>query len=368
MPDVTVRFRAADTLPARDLWSDIVAREPGSPPPAPAGRRVAAAIVALAVVIAGLAIAVRAFHRPHPVVPAGAVANGKILVYNLYASAAHQIWVMNPDGSGMRELRKLPANASLPAWSPDGKRIAFAIANSSSRPMEIWIAQADGSGAHVVFACADHFSTAKCHQVFDGLAWSPGGRQIAFLLGSLYVMNEDGTSLHRLYRLNLRTVSSPPAWSPDGRWILFPRTTGGAPGAGGAGNLYLAAADGSGIRQLTHCGPIGHATCAAVLPTWAPDGRSIAFADETTGAIRTIGVDGSNLRTLVTPPRGMWYRNPIWSPDGNDIVYEEFPMLGSKLPPIVTVYEMRADGSNPITLHVSGQPILLSWQRLPSQS
>jgi len=365
MPDVTERFRAADTLPARDLWSDIVTREPGSPPPAPAGRRVAAAIVALVVMVVGIAIAVRAFHASRPIVPAGAAANGKILVVNLSGDSAHPISVVNPDGSGMRVLRELPANASLPEWSPEGTQIAFAIANSSSLPTEIWIARADGSGAHMVFRCADHFSVATCHQPFDGLAWSPDGQQIAFLLGSLYVMNEDGTSVHRLYAPDVGIDSAPPAWSPDGRWILFAMTTRGAPGAGGADNLYLAAADGSGIRQLTHCGPVAHAKCAPAVSTWSPDGRSIAFADEATGGIRTIDVDGSNLRTLISPPRGMRYANPIWSPDGHRIVYEEFPMQGSKLPPIVTVYEMQADGSNPSSLHVPGEPILQSWQRLP---
>ena len=92
-------------------------------------------------------------------------------------------------------------------------------------------------------------------------AWSPDGRQIAFLRsGAIYVMNADGTRQRRLAR------GSAPAWSPDGRRIVFVREQ------GGDAEIYVMNADGSGQRNLTRN------AADEDDPAWSPDGRRIAFA------------------------------------------------------------------------------------------
>ena len=162
-------------------------------------------------------------------------ADGKTIRYGGYLA--------NADGSGHR---KLPRNVPLGgAWSPDGQRIAsvsvahsFADARNPTK-LGLWVTNADGSDARRV---APKATTGEP-------AWSPDGRRIAFRrydgqLGSigtsdLFVVNADGSGLRRLtnHAENVRWF----AWSPDGRTIAFLRN----------GEVYVLRADGTGERRLT---------------------------------------------------------------------------------------------------------------------
>ena len=123
--------------------------------------------------------------------------------------------LVNADGSGHSEL---PRNVPLAgAWSPDGQRIAvvsvahsFADARNPTK-LGLWVVNGDGSDARRVAAKAT-----------SGVpAWSPNGRRIAFRRFDLFVVNADGSGLRRLTRHaeNLRWF----AWSPDGRTIAYLR-------------------------------------------------------------------------------------------------------------------------------------------------
>ena len=140
----------------------------------------------------------------------------------------YDIYVMNPDGSGQRNLTRDPRwESSDGAWSPDGRKIAYARSDASSRPEtrpEIVVRNADGSGKRTLADGADP-------------VWSPDGRRIAFTKGradalddgessparleEIYVMNADGSEQRRLTRNEL--PDGGPEWSPDGQKILFSR-------------------------------------------------------------------------------------------------------------------------------------------------
>jgi Tol biopolymer transport system component len=100
-------------------------------------------------------------------------------------------------------------------------------------------------------------------------AWSPDGRLIAFVSerdgnAELYVMNADGTNPRRL--TDHTAVDRDPAWSPDGTRIAFSSER------DGNAEIYLMGTDGTGLARITASpAPDGH-------PAWSPDGNRIAFA------------------------------------------------------------------------------------------
>ena len=267
-----------------------------------------------------------------------------------------QLWVMNADGSGQRALTRDSAEKWSPAWSPDGRRIAYASSgtNYSSR---ISVNNADGSGRlrlsrgykydqQSAPAWSPDGRTIAFHGYDDGsywissvgadgigqrtltpgglgiaedggFAWSPDGRKIAFTnvhdVG-VYVMNRDGSGRHLLARTEAtdRTQdgafrTGDPAWSPDGRRIACISD----------GVLWVMNADGTRPRRLVD----SHADKPNGSPgdlAWSPGGRKIAFTQE--GQIFVVNGDGSELRKL-TDNGSASDVAPVWSPDGRAITF-----------------------------------------------
>ena len=133
---------------------------------------------------------------------------------------------------------------------------------------------------------------------------------------------------HRIATLSTRVgpgVSNwAPAWSPDGNWLAFARSTDGRRSF----HVYVMRADGSGVRQLTH-GRFDES------PAWSPDGRWIAYASAAgikivhpngrgTRSVRGTGVTGANYST---PYAAM----PSWTPRGR-LTYAFHPEISSDWP------------------------------------
>jgi hypothetical protein len=208
------------------------------------------------------------------------------------------VYRVAPDGSGLADLSR--AEAKDGDWSPDRSRIVF----ESTRFLAggIYVMAADGSD--------------PVHLAAGGKpAWSPDGSTIAFASSdSVTVMNADGTGLRVL------TAGSEPAWSPDGRRIVFTRGHCLADICGA--DLYLMAADGSGVQRLTNLSPFDGASA----PAWSPDGTRIAYArrccflvGEGSG-LATIALDGGLPHVLHV---GAIVGRPVWAPDGSAIAFAE---------------------------------------------
>ncbi len=161
-----------------------------------------------------------------------------------------EIYVMNADGSGQKNLTNNPAIDKNPAWSPDGKKIAFDSYRDGNQ--DIYVMNADGSGQKNL-----------TNDLINGgyPAWSPDGKKIAFDSyrdgnWEIYVMNADGSGQKRL--TNNPADDNFPSWSPDGKKIAFMSDR--------DGNLEIIVmnADGSGLENLTN-NPADDG-----YPSWSP--------------------------------------------------------------------------------------------------
>jgi TolB protein len=257
-----------------------------------------------------------------------------------------EIFVINADGSGLRRLTRNAAADGHPAWSPDGKKIAF-LSRRDGTGADVFVMNADGS---------DERNLTRKPGEEDGLEWSPDGRAILFSAvpsgqplwvgGSrsasgpyrdVYVMNADGSGQRNL--THTTEAEEYGAWSPDGRTIAFSANDGRST------RIFVVNVDGSGKRALTRASP-------ETFLFWSPDGRKIAFFD---GALSVVNADGSGLRHLA---RNVAFPtdNETWSPDGRKLIFVRLrhpsnpsPATGEPPPPsplpAADLWVMNADGS-----------------------
>jgi TolB protein len=149
-------------------------------------------------------------------------------------------------------------------------------------------------------------------QTMGVVTWSADASRIAFGRSGkqrgIWVMRTDGTQLRRLTRLN----DTDPAWSPNGRWIVFDRHTPKPP----SNTIWLVPAGGGTAKKLI-------AGVDDLTPTWSPDGRQIAFGEigsGETGSLWVMNADGSGAHAILHFNDFMTDR-PAWSPDGTEIAY-----------------------------------------------
>lgn len=119
------------------------------------------------------------------------------------------IFLMNPDGSGLERLTNLPISQYKPVWSPDGKKIAFIGLDSPTGSRGIYVMNADGTG---LFQVTHNLTSTECQCP----SWSPDGTRLAFASdhegnSEIYIINIDGTDLKRLTNDTRRDYS--PSWS-----------------------------------------------------------------------------------------------------------------------------------------------------------
>ena len=149
----------------------------------------------------------------------------RIAFASVRSGSLTELWVMRPDGSGQRRVGRV--NGEYPDWSPDGRRIVFDHMASGSGDWDIWVVNANGSGARPLVAWRGSKE--------QGGAWSPDGGWIAFQsdressdgLPRVWVARADGSNAHRL----TNRVGERPAWSPDGTRVVLPPTRCSSPHA-----------------------------------------------------------------------------------------------------------------------------------------
>jgi len=167
-------------------------------------------------------------------------------------------------GDTQRRLA-LGREAGEPAWSPDGARLAFTSGG------DLYTAGADGRAIRRL--TTDGANAAP--------AWSPGGTRLAYVrAGTLVTARPDGSAPTPIADGVIQAD-----WSPDGRRLVAVRRD------GEFAELWILDAAGGTARRLT----AGHDDLAA---RWSPDGRRVAFVRD--GDVWTVALDGTALRRVTT--------------------------------------------------------------------
>ncbi len=243
-------------------------------------------------------------------------------------SGGYQIYVMNGDGSNVRQLTNFPPPNSEPTWSPDGSMIAFTSGKDDINNFTLYAIDVDGNNARRLLepVAGDNWYP----------AWSPLGDRIIFQSNrdrnfELYTVMVDSGQLTRLTQND--RVDSMPSWSPDGRKIAF------VSDRDGDGEIYVMDADGTNVVRLTH------APGEDTQPAWSPDGTKILFISDRTGngEIYVMNADGSNqTRLTFTDTYGEW--TPRWAMRGTKVLFS------ANYTNDWEIYLMDLDGSNLIRL------------------
>lgn len=218
-------------------------------------------------------------------------------------------------------LDKLNSRIKSVAWSPDGKSIAFSLADEKSIESDIYVVEAncvnftDGCSSNAINI------TSSISGQIETPAWAPNGNHLAYGFRNdldssfnVWTIKINGYDIKRITNIG----GWFPVWSPDGKMITFTSDFQWEGGSEIWGNLFVVNSDGSNAHKLVDLLPDSFAG------DWSPDGEWIAFTSTDgqdmfgTGnelAIFKIKYDGGNLTRLGS---GTF---PKWSPDGKQIAY-----------------------------------------------
>jgi len=249
------------------------------------------------------------------------------LAYGALQGEGKEIFIADFDGANVKQITQNQSINLSPAWTPDGKKIAFT--SYLRRNPDLYLIDTDGKNLH-------RFSSHPGLNVSP--SWSPDAKQIVLMMGmegksDIYLLDANGNNPKKLTKGHGNEAS--PKWSPEGVSIAFVSDRSGSP------QIYIMARDGSHTRRLTFEGNYN------TNPSWSPKGDRIAFCGRAGGRfnIFTIGVDGSGLRKLTSNTGDN--ESPCWSPDGRYIAFSSNRTGVSK------IFIMNANGFNQRSLTTS---------------
>jgi TolB protein len=320
------------------------------------GTRFHITLLALALAVAVLAGSTSAREATITTAPGK---NG-LIAFTRYADSSRSsgsIFTIAPNGGGERRVTRAPARVVdfQPDWSPDGSRIVFER-QFPDKPYETWSVKPDGTDLRQVDpGCPDGIpATQICEE--NAPAWSPDGRRLAFEWAygklkqvrgenwievlAIAVMDTNGRNVRQLTQLRRPTSSEDkaPVWSPDGRQIAFQRENSTANPVGRRA-IFVVNADGSGLRRLTPW-----RLDAGDHPDWSPDGKRIVFRSATFSFTQsnfwTVRRDGTDLKQLTRFPATTEVLSASYSPDGRWIVFSKTGRAG-----LPDLFAIRPNGS-----------------------
>ncbi len=231
---------------------------------------------------------------------------GEIAFEDAADGASRHIYLVDVHhGTTVNLTRGVVQNANQPAWSPDGRWLAFTSIRCNACGNFVYLLD---MSTHEIRQLTDVFGTINLD-----LNWSPDGERLTMTgaldrtlhdPGGVYTVDIDDGEFRLVSPDTYNEVS--PIWSPDSRQIAFMGTT-----PTSAFSMFVVHADGSNLRRLSRVNR------AQSRPSWSPDSQRLVIARSDTGIhVVTLGQQGSEADLFIGPGLA-----PIWSPQGDTIAF-----------------------------------------------
>jgi TolB protein len=237
--------------------------------------------------------------------------DGSQIAFVSNRNGAFKVYAMHADGTELRQLTQGLAEDDAPAWSPDGASIVY-VSMRDGDP-EIYVMRADGS--------ADTRRT-RDPGVDIHPQWSPDGRSIVWNSSrnsrnraepetiEVFTMRADGSDVRQLTRGGISTYAS---WSPDGSRILIRKQL-----DDGNSEIFVMRPDGTELTNLSRDSAFDG------WPAWSRDGKRVVFAREEgpdeAAALYVTNANASGVATKIVTLPGRC-TNPRWSPVRDQLVF-----------------------------------------------
>lgn len=239
------------------------------------------------------------------------------------AGRGYELVAVDYDGANPQRIVTSPTMIYSPAWSPDGRKIAYAVRNASAR---VELHERDlATGRVRVISSRPELSYTP--------AYSPNGKRLAFAVsvgGTYTEINdydlEQGCCVRRISRGPRYDLN--PTYSPDGTRIAFLSDRVGSP------HIFVMPAEGGSASMLT---PYNTERVKFTAPSWSPTSSEIAFSGQSRGGFQIMIADARRPGVAKQVTSSGDNEDPSWAPDGRHIVFSSTGTGGSGLYVIDTV-------------------------------